>query len=232
MHPYLTCRSLLLLAMAACLSSCKVEPPKPPLVKTVAVLLFDNASNDINAPDILQRLTYRALKSSPYEVIDLDASNQKLKDAGIVDGGQLPIIDPQKLGKDLGVQGLIYGSVESFSYTNIGYFVQRKVSLELKMIDVSTGQTLWEHVGSGATRKMTLNSEEAKHNFEQGLADQMIDKALQTPLAYEARIATIDTLRTLPGFVYNGFAHDSKSDEEDRRALGGAVGKSLFLKPK
>jgi hypothetical protein len=222
--------SLLLLATTAFLfSSCKVEPPKPPLVQSLAVLLFDNDTNDINAPEAMQRLTYLALKRSVYEVADLKFVNQKLKEAGIVDGGQLPVIDPTKLGKDLGVQALVYGSVENFSYTNIGYFLQRKVALELKVVDVATGQTLWEHAGSGATRKMTLNSEEAKANFAKGLADQLIDKTLQTPLEYEARIATINALNTLPGFVFGGFAEDEQSKQERTRATAGEVSKTLFL---
>jgi hypothetical protein len=212
------------------LFGCKVEPPKPPLCQTLAVLLFDNATNDVNAPDVLQRTTYLALKRSAYQVLDIEDTNKRLKDAGVVDGGQLPIIDPVKLGKDWGVQGLVYGSVESFSYTNIGYFVQRKVELSLKVVDVSTGQTLWENTGSGATRKMTLDSSEAKANFAQGLADQLIDKTLQTPLEMEARSATINTLRTLPGFVFNGFAEDAASKDKNARETAGSVTKILFNK--
>jgi hypothetical protein len=223
-------RLLLMLATAAFfLSSCKVEPPKPPLVQTLAVLMFDNASHDLNAPDMLQRMTYLALKRSVYQVIDLDKTNQVLKDAGIVDGGQLPIIDPTKLGKDLGAQALVYGSVEAFSYTNIGYFVQRKVSLELKVVDVATGQTLWENTGSGATRKLTVDSKEAQRNLAQGLADQLIDKVYQTPLENEARIATIDTLRTLPGFAFAGFAEDTASKNQKTRQTGSDVTKMLLL---
>ncbi len=230
MHSLINGRSLLILAMAAFLfSACKVEPPKPPLVKSLAVLLFDNASNDINAPEALQRMTYLALKRSAYEVMDVDVTNRHLKDAGIVDGGQLPVIDPVKLGKDLGVQGLVYGVVDNFSYTNIGYFLQRKVALSLKIVDVATGQTLWEHSGSGATRKVTIDSKEAQANFAKGLADQMIDKTLHTPLESEARSATIDTLRTLPGYVFNGFAEDSKSKDQNTKEAAGAVTKALLL---
>src|SRR5690348_6824781 len=92
-------------------SGCKVEPVKPPLVQTLAVLPFNNGSNDLKAADIMQRLAYLALKPSVYQVSDLDAVNKKLADVGIVDGGQLPALDPVKLGKDLGVQALLYGSV-------------------------------------------------------------------------------------------------------------------------
>src|SRR5262245_43602075 len=106
------------LAAVFLLTSCKVEPPKPPLVQTMAILPFDNESNDVDAADIMQRLTYLALKPSVYQVLDIEMVNKKLADVGIVDGGQLAAVDPVKLGKDLGVQALMFGYVESFSYTN------------------------------------------------------------------------------------------------------------------
>jgi len=222
-------RSVLIFAATAFfLVSCKVEPPKPPLLQTLAVLPFNNASNDINAPEILQRATYLALKKSAYETSDIEITNQKLIEAGIRDGGQLPVIDPTKLGKDLGVQGLVYGSVESFGYVNIGYFVQRKVTVELKVVDVATGQTLWERTGNGATRNFTLDSKEAQENLAKGLLDQVVDKVFQSPLENEARIATIDALRTLPGFVFNGFAEDDKSKNKNAREAGTGITKTLL----
>jgi hypothetical protein len=171
-----------------------------------------------------------ALKKSSYTVVDMDETNAKLKEAGIIDGGQLPVLDPIKLGKDLGVHGLVYGCVENFSYTNVGFYVQRKVSLELKVVDVATAQTLWERTGSGATRSVTFDAKQAQDNLAQGLLDQLIDKIFQTPLENEARIATIDALRTLPGFVFNGFAEDAKSKDKLQRENGSNVSKTLFLK--
>src|SRR5690242_17765446 len=97
---------------------CKPAPPTIPLVQTVSILPFDNETNDVNAADIMQRFTYLAMKQSAYQVEDIDVTNKKLADVGIVDGGQLPALDPVKMAKDFGSQALLYGSVESFDYTN------------------------------------------------------------------------------------------------------------------
>ena len=209
--------NLAMTAMIFLLAGCKVEPSKPPLVQTIAILPFDNESNDINAADTMQRLTYLALKPSAYQVMDIEVVNKKLADVGIVDGGQLPALDPTKMGKDFGVQALLYGSVASFDYTNIGYFLQRKVTLDLKLVDVGTGQTLWEKSGTGATRQVHLDPQEAKQSLAKGLADQLADKMFKTPLEEEARLATLQALRSLPGFSFTGFAQDDKTPNGIKR---------------
>jgi len=192
-------------------TGCKVAPPKPPLVKTVAVLLFDNESNDLNAPDLLQGLVWGALKKSPYDVLDRNVVNEKLGKAGIVDGGQLPALDPAKLGKDLGVQALLYGSVESFAYTNIGFYLQRKVAVSLRLVDVTSGQTLWENEGTGVHREVHLNQKDAQDAFARGLATQAVDKIAKLPLQEEAEAATINGLSSLPGYHFAGFARTTET---------------------
>jgi hypothetical protein len=103
------------------------------------------------------------------------------------------------------VQGLLYGYVESFGYTNIGFYVERKVRLGLKLVDGQTGQTLWENTQTAAERKVAFDKKEAGDNFVKGLGDQLTDKLFKSPLEEEAKLATIKTLSTLPGFRFNGF---------------------------
>ncbi len=212
-----------LLALFAAIGCKPPAPPVPPLVNTVAVLLFDTESNDLNAPDILQKYVQLALENSPYRPLDMKVVNETLNKAGIVDGGQLAIVDPVKVGRDLGVQALIFGNVESFDYTNVGYYASRKVTLELKMVDVATGATLWENSGTGATRQLTFDPNEAKRNLAAGLARQTIEKAAKAPLDDESRLAVIAALRTLPGYRYNGFANDPDLTK------GQAVGRKVLL---
>jgi hypothetical protein len=203
------CFRLLAITPLLLITSCKVVPPKPPLVETVAILPFDNESNDINADVILQTYVYLALQPSPYRVSDIKDVSERLAKAGIVDGGQLPALDPVKIAKDMGVQALMYGYVESFGYTNIGFYVERKVRLGLKLVDGQTGQTLWENTQTAANRKIALDKKEAQKNFLQGLGNQFVDKLFKSPLEEEAKLAVIKTLSTLPGFRFNGFPDSS-----------------------
>lgn len=198
---------ILAVAVVAAVVGCgKPAPIVPPLVETVAVLPFDNESNDLNAPDILQDYVYRALLASAYRPIEDRIVKEKLDVAGIVDGGQLAAVDPVKLGKDLGVHALLFGDVETFGYTNLGYFTSRKVTVELKLVDVATGQVIWEHSGTGANRDVTLDPAEAKRKLATGLAQQVVDKVAKSVLDPEAREAARHALSTLPGFYFNGFS--------------------------
>ncbi len=190
------------------LTGCHMEPPKPPLVETVAILPFDNNSNDINAPEMMQSLVYWALRASPYRLVDIKTTNEKLASVGIVDGGQLPALDPVKIATDFGVQALIYGSITDFGYVNVGFYTSRKVGLDLKMVDGKTGQTLWENSASAAFRNLTLDKDEAGKQLAKGLAEQFVEKLFNSPLEGEAKQATINTLRTLPGFVFTRFDND------------------------
>jgi hypothetical protein len=205
------------------LIGCKVAPPKPPLVETIAVLPFDNESNDINASDIMQKFVYWALKPSVYRVIDIKEVNERLANVGIVDGGQLAVVDPTKLGKDLGVQALLFGSVENFHYVNIGFYMEKKVTLSLRLVEVGTGATLWENTATGAHRLFSLDKDTAAQNFAKGLADQLTDKLFNTPLESEARLATMNTLFSLPGFSFAGFASGAGSAEHNKD-----IGKQLI----
>lgn len=205
-------RAAAIMAVSAALVACSVPAPKPALVKTVAVLPFENMSNDLNAPDRLQQLVYLALKPSVYEVRSIDETNARLGEFGIKDGGQLPVLDPVKIAQDLGVQGLLYGSVENFGYTNLlGYYQSRKVTLSLRFVDGTTGSTLWEKTATGSTTEVNIDQKKAEEAFARGLAQQLADKALKLPLEPEARQAVVKALSTLPGFSFTGFAEDGSA---------------------
>ncbi len=205
----------------ALLSGCKVQPPKPPLVETVAILPFDNSSNDINAADFLQKKVYLAMKSGVYQVRSIQETNEFLKEKGITDGGQLPVLDPRLIAKDLNVQALLYGHVENFGSVNIGFYTEKKVTLALWMVDGTTGEKLWECTKTGVTRNFTLDSKKAKENLVGGLAAQVVDKMLKVPLEDETNQAVVQTLRSLPGFNFTGFAVDE--DDPNRAAKKSAA---------
>ncbi len=198
-------------AAVGLLSGCKVAPPVPPLVETVAILPFDNSSNDLNAADNLQKKVYLALKPSAYQVRPIKDTNDVLVSKGIREGGQLPALDPKLIAADLNVQALLYGHVENFGYVNVGFYTERKVTLSLWLVNGTTGEKMWEDSKTAATRNFTLDAKEAKERLIGGLAAQMVDKTMKMPLEVESEQAVRMTLSKLPGFYFSGFA----KDEED-----------------
>lgn len=217
----------LLIPLFFLITGCKRIPPPPPLpIQTIAILPFDSESNDVNAPDIMQQLVYAALKPSVYQIQDIDKTNQHLEKVGIRDGGQLAVVNPTKLGKDLAVHALIFGYVESFGYTNIGFYSERKVKLNLKLVEVATGSTLWENTGGDATRALALDKDAATKAFVSGLADKLVDKVFKNPLEKESKQSVIQCLRTLPGYSFLGFV--DKGGAAQKSNVQG-ITKQLFL---
>jgi hypothetical protein len=202
---------------------CAVKPLAPPLVETIAILPFNNASNEINAADILQKKVYLAMKPSAYRVIDIKETNEILKSKGITDGGQLPALDPKLIAKDLNVQALMYGSVEDFGYVNIGFYTSRKVTLALELINGTTGEKMWENTKTGSTRNFTLDAKQAQDNLIGGLAAQLVEKTLKIPLEAEVDQATILTLGNLPGFRFTGFAPDEDDPQKGIKKGAGDI---------
>ncbi|MBN2373175.1 hypothetical protein JXL19_05260 [bacterium] len=129
-------------------------------VKKVAVLPFENLSNDRFADKKVRDIFVTALLASEaLEVPELGDVLQVVNslgiDAGLEQAGLSGMQQDKKqtgtitketakaIGQALGVQGIILGSVEEYSVirTTSGSFPE--VSLTLRMIDPKTGSIIW-----------------------------------------------------------------------------------------
>jgi hypothetical protein len=113
---------------------------------------------------------------------------------------------------------------------NIGFYYQRKVTLELKLVDGTTGGPLWENTKTAAFRNLVLDKEQAKQQFVDGLVSKMVDNVLKSPLEEEARMAARQVLATLPGFQFGGFAEDDSAGAQLRRVSKTVIKESLKKK--
>jgi len=164
----------------------------------VAVLPFENQSVDMLAPGELQALVLAGVRRRGYNPMPPDLVQQKLKGVGITDGGQLPSTTPQKLGETLQVDGLFYGTVEDFTFQNVGFVLRRVVKVHLKFVAASTGETLWEDEGQSSHVVATLNKEDAERLFAVGMAGKVVGNVTQRPLALESQQAVQSLLMRLP----------------------------------
>jgi len=115
----------------------------------VAVLPFANLSNERAAGDKVQQIFYLELLSlNVFDVAEPGQVNKTLRGAtAAVDS--LGPADYQKLGKDLGVDGVFVGTVVDFADARTGSTPQPEVTIQLRLIETSTGATLWS---TGQTR--------------------------------------------------------------------------------
>lgn len=109
------------------------NPSNP--IKTVAVLPVLNHTTDVEAPEKLRLAFEKELGYFGYKSKPLAEVNQILKnELGITIGKQLDLTNPVELGKKLGVDAVIYGTLYDFDEKTTGVLDIRRVKAGFKMV--------------------------------------------------------------------------------------------------
>jgi len=112
-------------------------------VERVAVLPFDNLTIDQYAGDRVRDMTFtEALASGKFEVVDQGVVDATLREMALSPDSPLDAPVLKILGKRLGVNAFISGTVNSLKGGASGYQYP-EVSLSLYMIDTETAEVLW-----------------------------------------------------------------------------------------
>lgn len=148
------------LFLATLLSACTTIPErtvdKANQIKTVAVLPFINNTNNVEGPAKLQVHLTAGLYERYYDVVEPDEVNQKLKDQmGLTLGAQLDMAKPDLLCKTLGVDGLLYGSLDEYLGKPMGVYTIKRVRARTKLVDCKTGTTIWKGGAGGKSQEST-----------------------------------------------------------------------------
>jgi hypothetical protein len=126
-------------------------------LKRVAVLPLKNDTNDVDGPEVLRAKMVEALEHRSYVVKDLKETDQILRDRmGITLGGQLDLTTAQKLGEELGVEGVLYGTLIDFDETTLGAINVKKVRGKFRLVNTATGQPMWAR-GLGVRSEMRMS---------------------------------------------------------------------------
>jgi hypothetical protein len=164
----------------------------------VAVLPFDNQTTDMSAPDIMRKLAAEGFGRRGYPTLDFEEVDAKLSALGVSEGGQLPGVKPQDIGKALGADLLCYGDVEDFTFQNLGFLIRKNVTLHVRLVSASTGETLYEGTGNGKDMKVFFDRESAKRAFVEQMAEKVVANIFKVPLKREADLAASRALDSLP----------------------------------
>jgi polysaccharide biosynthesis protein PelC len=118
-------------------------------VKTVAVLPFENLSGDKVSSERVQRVFLtELLVLNTFQVVEPGQTNYSIRRAN-VDVSALTADDIKKLGTELKADALFTGTVIE-CVDRAGSAEGSRLSLQLRLVEVETGQTLWS---SSSTRK-------------------------------------------------------------------------------
>jgi Flp pilus assembly protein TadD len=108
---------------------------------SVAILPFENLTQEKEASDLLQRLFYNNFSSLAYKDIELGTINTNLPNFN--EQNIFENIDPRKTGEILASDALIIGRITEFKSYYAGVYSSFTVSVELKMIDAESRRVLW-----------------------------------------------------------------------------------------
>ena len=194
---------LTLLLAAGCGCAGKADYLVSPALRTaadprVAVLPFDNQSTDMSAPDILRKLAEEGFAKRGYPPLNAAAVDAGLSGLGVSEGGQLPGLKPQDIGRALGADLLCYGDVEDFTFQNLGFLIRKNVTLHVRLVSAVTGETLYEGSGNGKDIKVFFNREDAKRAFVEQMAMKVVASIFKVPLKREAELSADRALGSLP----------------------------------
>jgi len=123
-------------------------------IQTVAVLPFENLGpGGVPTAQRIREITItQVLASGLFDVVDRSRVDSMLKEEAI-DPGAAAAIDTltlTRLGKRLGVQAFLVGSVEQVAEARTGSAVYPETTLTLRLIDVEAGNILWQATGRGS----------------------------------------------------------------------------------
>ncbi len=144
--------TLFLLLAAGCsapLSNFNVSPAQIKAVSCVAVLPFQNSSQNSNAGKIVSDIvSIKVMGIGDFSVMTRPDVQDILSARGILFKNGIPVSDAPAIGKLLGVQAVFAGVVTSFPSTeNRGGNGNVPVGLKLYFIDVPSGNVLWSGKG-------------------------------------------------------------------------------------
>jgi len=109
----------------------------------VAVLPFENLTDDKAAAGVVRRCFYNFFAAKKYHDVELYRVDTVLRNEGLLDEGAYLKTDAAQMGKLLHADGLVYGKVTAFTRVFLGAVSQVSVELDVKMVSAYTGEVCW-----------------------------------------------------------------------------------------
>lgn len=114
-------------------------------VKTVAVMPFENVTQERLAGDKVQKIfTAELLAAGPFEIVEPGLVRKALRDVHLDSASQMTAADMKKLGEVTGAQAIFLGSVLEYSDGRGGGAAGApRVVLQVRLVEAASGTTIW-----------------------------------------------------------------------------------------
>ena len=171
----------------------KIRVPAAFKNRKVAVLPVNNMTPDLQGPLLYRQLMQMQLGAAGFRAEGTDFLDDRLKELGVTDGGQLGSVKTDALGTALESDALLYGELLVFKNQNLGVYATRTVEAHAWLVDAKSGKTLWDSTQKRSNPKVSVSDDAIRSNTISGYAGSIMEKAMASPLRPE----TEDVVRML-----------------------------------
>lgn len=149
-------------------------------IKKIAVLPFENLTSDEYAGEKIRRLVITELINKELEVIEPGEITRVLKETNIKSISIIKRSDLQSIGKELGADAILIGSVTAFNINRGITISYPEVTVNMRLIDSQNGDIIWSihKTGGGADFWTRHFGSESPTLSEK--AEQTVKEALKT----------------------------------------------------
>ncbi|MEK7765025.1 MAG: GNA1162 family protein [bacterium] len=188
--------SRLSLAGLALLAGCAVTPAYHGPPPRVAILPFDNRTNDVSAPDYVRGIMWERLKQFGWIVPPLADVDAALRPLGVTQGGQLRTVTPEQLTAATGADLVLYATIEQFTHITAGVAEKRAVKISARLVDAA-GRHRWAKTRTAGKSDVTLGAASSLGAFGRSLGVQLRDKLVEGAFAHKLAAETRSCVNAL-----------------------------------
>jgi len=117
-------------------------------IKKIAVLPFKNYTKNKEMGKTLREIVIaEILANNIFDVVDPSITDLVLYEEGVDKNLKMDEATIRRIGKKLGVQALLIGSLTYLENVRNGSYVYPVIGISLRLIDVKTGDIIWECKG-------------------------------------------------------------------------------------
>ena len=110
----------------------------------IAILPFENQTNNEKAGSIVRNSFYSQFASKKYRDVELFEIDELLDENDLYENHAFNAVEISELGNLLHADGLVYGKITGYNKLHLGLYSQVYVELEVKLVETSTSKVLWE----------------------------------------------------------------------------------------
>lgn len=167
------------------------EKNKP---RSIVVIPPNNNSLEVNAPYIYLSTLTRPLAEKGYYVFPVSVIDHFLKENGLPTPAEMNGIPLDKIGEHIGADAVLYITIEDWGQKFQVISSVAVVKAKLKLVDVRTGELLWESIAK---------AEQSSNNSGGGLAGALLNAIVTQVVASTVADPTPSLSRRANNVVIN-----------------------------